>query len=231
MKRLEDSRIWLAAGVLIAVVIGAISWFVVVGPELSTASDLRTQAAETRLQNEALQSTTLTLKAKSTRLVEYTSSLEAALAALPYDSGLPALTRQLNAQARAHDVVVTSVVVGGVTEIEAATPAPAADEAAGTTPDAEPPAVTAAGGLFALQVTVQAEGSLRDQLAFLRTVRADGPRRTLVTDVQVSPGTGSQRTSVDRKATLALEMKAFSAPKTPTQVDELKKLLRGDLRR
>lgn len=224
MERLQSARVWLAGGTLVGLVIVAVSWVVFVGPQLSSASDLKDEAAATRQTNEQLRRKVDSLEFKSTKLPTYTSSLEKALAALPYDSGLPAFTRQLNRQGRANGVTVDSVTVGGITPV-AGVGAPA------TTGSASPSAgssTTTAAGAFSMQVTLQSNGPLHGQLAFLKQVQS-GPRRALITSEQVTPGTGSKRASVDGQASLTTQLTIFSAPQTPVQIRELKKLLAGDL--
>lgn len=230
MKRVQDQRIWLAGGALIALVVVAISWLVLIGPKLSSASDLDDQALMSRQQNEALQTRTDSLKAKSTQLSRYTSSLTAALASLPYDSGLPAFTRQLDAQAKAEGVTVDSLAVGAVVPVETAAPAATTSGDAGTS-GTPAPAPAATGGMFSMQATVLSSGPLRRQLAFIRMIRTVGPRQVLITGVQVTPGTGAKANSVDRAAALTTQMTIFVAPKTTAQIRQLNKLASGDLGR
>jgi hypothetical protein len=66
------------------------------------------------------------------------------------------------------------------------------------------------------------------QLAFLQQVQA-GPRRALITSTQVTPGTGSKQASVDSQASFSTQLTVFSAPQTPAQIRQLKKLLAGHL--
>lgn len=217
---MQDSRIWLVGGALIALVILALGWFVLIAPERSSAADRRTQTANIEQQNALLQARTQSLREKSKNLPTYTASLRAALAALPYDGALPSFTRELNAHAKANRVFLSSVTVGGVTPVVAAAP----------TAGATSPTPTPSGELLQLQVTLQSEGALSDQLAFLAAVRTDGPRRVLVTSTQLSPTTGTSKTaSVNQSSTMTTQLTAFSAPKSSAEVAKLEKLLRGDL--
>jgi hypothetical protein len=230
MERLQDSRVWMVGGALAAVLIVAVSWIGFIGPEVSSARDLRDQTAITHQQNAVLLAKEQSLEAKSARLPQYTSSLREAQAGLPYDSGLPAFTRQLAAQARAHRVAVDSVFVGAVSPVDSATPTPPTSGAttnSAPATGATPPAVAA--GLYSMQVTVQSTGPLRRQLAFLDAIRTAGPRRALITSTQVSPGAGSKVGSIDRAASFTIEMAIFSAPRTPTEIGQLKRLLNGDI--
>jgi hypothetical protein len=228
MERLQSRRVWLGGGGLVGLLVIALAWFVFIGPQLSSAGDLQDQAATTRLDNEQLQVKLSSLEAKRAKLPQYTSSLKAALAAIPYDSGLPAFTRQLDLQAQANHVTVNSVLVGGVTSVVATTATPATGEdVAGGTPAA--PVPTASGGLYSMQVTVQSAGSLSGQLAFVRDIQVAGPRRALIAGTQITPGAGSKTTSIEQSSTFTTQLNIFSAPRTPAEIRQLQKLLSGDL--
>ena len=211
MTRLADQRIWVVGGAVAALLIVAVGWVGFAGPTFQKVGQVRDATVATRAENDDLMTATAVLRSKSGRLDRYTASLRNALAALPYDSGLPAFTRQLNAQGRAEGVSVGSVVVSGASPVEAARGGSA--------------------GVFAMQVTVQSKGSLTDQLAFLRSIQRVGPRRVLVTAAQVSPGSGSAGSSIERVATISTQLTVFSAPRPPAQVRQVENLLRGDLER
>lgn len=222
--RLNDQRLWLISGALVAALIFLVSWLLFISPTLSAASDLDDQTIASRQQNDALVAKIKTLEAKRAQLPRYTSSLRAALAAIPYDSGLPAFTRRLTAQGKATGVDVSSVVVGGVVPIE-----PSAVSSAGSASTSESAATTPSGGLFSIQLTVQSDGSLTNQIAFLTAVRTLGPRRTLITAMEISPGTGAKVASVDGAASFTTQLTVFSAPQSPVQIRQLNKLVSGDL--
>lgn len=222
--RLDDQRLWLIGAAFLAAIILLVSWLALISPTLSAASDLDSQAIASRQQNDALVAKTKVLQAKRAQLPRYTSSLRAALAAIPYDSGLPAFTRQLNAQGKANGIDISSVAVGGVTPAETSTTS--SDAATGT---GQPVAPMPADGLFSMQLTVQSSGSLTDQMAFLTAVRTLGPRRALITAMQVSPGTGAKAASVNRSASFTTQLTVFSAPRSPDQIRRLNKLVSGDL--
>src|SRR5664279_364583 len=127
--RAQNKRLWLGGGAVMAVLIVLIGWFGVIHPQLSAASSTQDQADSVRMQNIVLQAKNTKLKVQNDNVAALRASLAAALAELPSDGGLPALTRQLSAQATANSVVLTSVIVG------TATPVDGAVAATGTTPD------------------------------------------------------------------------------------------------
>jgi hypothetical protein len=217
MRLLQDKRAWLGGGALVAVLIAAVSWFMVIGPERSSTASLGAQADEAQLQNAMTQSKVAKLRAESKNLDKLTAALAAAFNALPKASGLPAFTRQLNAQAAASHVSVTSIAIGAITGASAdgtavdpgATPAPAAT---GTTAPAAPAPATAAGGVFAIPVTVVSSGSLTHELAFLKAIQTLGPRRALVTSTQFIPIAGEVAPPLDKSSTVTAQLIVFSAP-------------------
>ena len=111
----QDKRLWLSGGAIAAVLIVLIGWFLVIEPELSAASSNKEQAENEQTQNVVLENKNGRLKAQNDDAATLRAGLAAALAELPYDSGLPEFTRQLSAQATECSVVLSSVVVGIVT--------------------------------------------------------------------------------------------------------------------
>ena len=237
MERLQDKRVWLAGGAVGAVLITAIGWFMFIGPELSSTSALHAQAAATLEQNNILQLKLKSLEVKRTQLGKYTASLKQALLSLPMDSGLPAFTRQLTAQATASGVHLVSVSAGAVSPVVAAapvatdttSPSAAPSPAPTSSEGALPPAPTVAGGLFSMQVTVQSDGSLAHQLAFINAIRTAGVRRALVTSTQAAPDAKAAEASIDQQSTFNTQVTIFSAPQSPTQAAQLDALLSGKI--
>jgi hypothetical protein len=205
----QDKRVWLGGGALVAVLIAVVSWFMVISPELSSANSLRSQATDADFQNSLTQSKVSKLKLQADHPGRLTASLETALNALPKASGLPAFTRQLNAQAAATDVRVASIVIGAIALANPTTPAASVPA---TTPGSTVVPATAAGSVFAIPVTVVSTGNLIRQLMFLEAVQALGPRRALVTSTQFAPAGNNQTAPIDRAAQLTVQLTVFSAP-------------------
>ena len=213
MSRAQDKRVWLGGGALAAVLIGVVGWFGVISPQLSAASSLRDQSDSARAQNSVLESKIAKLKKQNDNVGKLTASLRAALAALPFDSGLPAFTRQLSSQATKNRIVLTSLTVGS------------GSVTTGTGVATTPTTGTTATALVAIPVTLASTGSGPNQLAFLRAIQVDGPRRALVTSTQLTPATG---TSLDGSSTMTTQITVFSAPLTAQARAQLVKLLSGN---
>lgn len=216
MNLLQDRRAWLGGGALVAALIAVVSWFMVISPELSSAASLRSAASNAELQNSVTQAKVTKLKLQAANLTDLNARLATALDALPTTSGLPAFTRQLNAQATAAGVHVTSIVIGsiGLASPDAAAPAPTptTTNAATTAPAATVHTSSAAGGLYAIPVTLISSGSLVDELVFLKVIQTVGPRRVLVRSTQIAPGSAAQVASIDGSATVTAQLTVFSAP-------------------
>lgn len=230
----QDKRVWLGSGALLAVLILLAGWFMVVHPQLSAASAAREQTVSADQQNQSLQKRNDDLKAKNGDQGALQAGLAAALAQLPSDGALPAFTRQLSAQATTAGVVLTSVIVGAATPVAAAgaaspTTAAAADpsvagSAAGTAAAAVPATAT---GLVQMTITINATGLGRRDLAFLRAIQWTGPRRALVSAVQLAPAGGDSKAGIDGQYTLTVTLTIFSAPLSPSAQADLEKLLSG----
>ena len=218
----QDRRLWLCGGAIVAVLIVLLGWFYVIHPELSAASSHRDQAESARTQNIVLEGKNNKLKVQNDDAAALRAGLAAALAELPYDSGLPEFTRQVSAQATEHSMLLSSIVVGNAVPVVG----PSTDDAGGGTTDT---AATAAAstGLVTIPITVIATGLGSSQLAFLTAIQVTGPRRALVTAVQIAPLGGGEAVGSDAESTLTLQLTTFSAPLSPAAQTELEKLLSG----
>jgi hypothetical protein len=204
MKIPQNKRVWVGGGVLAAVLIAVVSWFMVIGPELSSAAGLRSEASNAELQNVVTQSKVTKLKSQAENVAALNASLASALEALPRSSGLPAFTRQLSAQATGSGVRVASIVVGAMSLTAGQSPA--------TTTSAVSPSASGGDGVYAIPVTVVSSGSLVHELSFLNAIQTLGPRRALVTSTQFLPGASSQVASIDGAASVTVQLMVFSAP-------------------
>jgi hypothetical protein len=213
--RSQDKRLWLAGGSGVALVIALIGWQAGIGPQLSSTRSLRAEMSTVQAQNSDLQRKLAALKVANDNVAQLSASLRIALAALPFDSGLPAFTRQVSSQATQSQVILASVTVGPISP--AAATAVAGSAATGT-------AATGT-ALVAIPITLVTTGSAKGQLAFLTALQVTGPRRALVTSVTLGAGSGPSTSSIDRSSTMTTQLATFSAPLTATAQAALEKLL------
>jgi hypothetical protein len=219
MPAKQKRQIWIGVGVLGVFLVVVIAWFALIGPELSSATSLNEETAQTQTQNTVLQSKVAKLQADSANMEGLGQQLRDAQAALPTNSGMPDFTRQLGQQAAAAGVVIGSITV-------------AAPVAVSADPNAAPPAsgtVAAAGNLFAIPVTVVADGPLAGHRNLLTAVEQQGPRRAMVDSVTFGAAGASTSTSasVDGTSTMTAKLRVFVAPQSPAALAELQTQLGG----
>jgi hypothetical protein len=238
---LQDRRTWLIGGAAAAAVVSAASWFLVISPVVDDTDSLQAQTASVQQQSVDAQKKLRELADSHAQLGGLKAQLVSALEALPMANGLPDFTRQLNRQASSLGLSLDSINVGGFTTAGSGGSAGgtsggnagAADPAAGsgTSPTAAAgggapaPAAPAAatGGPVAIAVTVTSTGPDRAQLAFIRAIRLNGPRRALVNSVTLSPkGTAGGKSATTMTATLTV----FAMPETADARAQILKLLR-----
>ncbi|WP_263730790.1 hypothetical protein [Cellulomonas sp. SG140] len=192
---------WIGATVFGSLVIVVGSWFLLINPTLSAASEVRTQTAQVTSQNDALAAKVAKLKADFAKLDDYKSQLAAIRKQVPTTAQLSDYLRQLDTIATAHSVTVTAVAPGVPTAVVAqaaaqapapqpsttagATPAPTPSAAAGAAGAAAPASGAAAAsaippGFTAVPLSVTVIGSYDNTLAFLSDLQTATPRLFLV---------------------------------------------------
>ncbi len=251
-NRLQDKRVWIAGGAALAALLLLVSWFGAISPQRSKAAATRSDTEAAAVHNSALEAANAKLKTQNDKVAVLRGQLRAALTALPFDSGLPAFTRQLSQQATQNRVALTSLVVGaaaaaapsagaaaatpaaaggtGSTAGATAAPAPTTAAGAAAAPAGAPAAVpgaapgAAATALVSIPVSLVSTGAGADQVAFLKAIQAPASRRALVSAVQLSPISGK---SNDGSTTMTLQLTVFSAPLGKAGQAALEKLLSG----
>lgn len=244
MKRLEDARVWVGGGVVAAVLVALAGWFLLVGPQLARAADLRDQTTQAEADSAALQAKVSGLKKQSGQLPTLIAKLTAAQAQLPPTADLSGLATQISAHADVAQVSVSDLSITGAAAVKsaAAAPAAAASPSAGASeggtagvsenaPAASPAAGAAAGQLYEVAVTVTTNGSLAHQRAFLDGLSKTGPRAVLIGATQLGagadsgPGTSAGNGSLDSASTMTSDLTFFVAPQSATAVESLRQQL------
>jgi Tfp pilus assembly protein PilO len=213
---LQSKRFWLVGGLVVALLIVAASWLMIIHPKLAATSSLHSQTQAEQLQESVLLAKTAKLKKQSENITALRADLAKSVAALPSDSGLPAFTQQLSAEASTYHVTLTSIVIGSITASTSTAGASGSTVATGTT----------VGGIYKIPVTIISTGTLADQIAFLNAIET-GPRSALITSTQLAVGGGAVVASIDAGASVTTQLAVFSAPQSPQQAAVLEKLLNG----
>jgi len=235
---MRADRIWVVGGAATSAVVIATAWFAAIHPKLADASSSHEQAATAQAQNDVLQTKIRKLSTDGQHLPELIDSLKSARDQLPIDSGLPAFTRQIAAQAVACGVTLVSISASPPTALtgkKSSTPTPAATStaaatsaaAAGSTSSAATKGGAVAGKLYLIPVTIVASGTSAQLRDLITKIQTAGPRRALLQTAQFAPAAGGDSSSIDKNAQLSLQLQVFSAPQTPANAADLEKLLAG----
>lgn len=202
----RKDRFWIIGGAVLAVVLAAASWFFLISPKMDDSASVRDQTAQAAQQNDVLQAKVNKLRADSASMPSLLAELDRLHAQLPTGADLDDLTRQITGQAAAAKVTVSSIVFGIPAAVQKSAPAApsTADQAAATgsaeaapapttaattaaTSTAAAPAAKPAANLYAIPVTIVADGPLANQQTLLSAIQTQGPRGALVSSVHFSP--------------------------------------------
>lgn len=179
---MTKSRQWTMIAGLLAVVLLAGGWFMLISPKRSNAAEIRSQAVSEQQAIAGLRSKLQVLKAQAADLPAQQARLAAISTLIPDNPALPALIRQLTAAGEKAGIVLDSVAP--------AAPASAATTAAGSAGAGQP----ATAPLQAIQLTLNSYGSYYDQEAFLANLE-DLDRALRVTGFSVTPGKAPKASS------------------------------------
>lgn len=190
-----------------AVVLLALTWLMLVSPQLSAAESVRKETKSLAADNEMLGIKISGLKRLSGNLPKLQDELRTALASLPSDSALPELTRELTTIADATKVDLTNIDIGALT-------------AAGT-------AGAPTGGAstqVAISVTANLTGPFAHLVSFLHKVES-GERGATVTSAQLVASSVARTSSIDVSGGLTVQFTVYSSPMDDATLAEINKLL------
>jgi Tfp pilus assembly protein PilO len=190
----SNERVWIGGSVIGAALVAALAWMFVISPELSHASSLNDQTVGAQQQNTLLQIKTNKLRKQSQNLPQLTQQLAQVRAGLPSSSGLTDFTRQVSALATSQDLTLSQVTVG------------AAKSASGN--------AAAAGGLYAIAVTLITAGEVHHLEAFINNLQYVGNRRVLISSVQLAPSANAKTVSISQAASATIQLAVFVAPQS-----------------
>lgn len=180
----HTDRIWVVAGVALAAVLLAAGWFFAIGPKNAETDDLRGQTELTETRLTTLRHRLSELKEQKSQLPSFQAQLAKNKAALPTDSGVPDFLRQLQNSGDAVDVTVSGVSVNS--------------------PEQQP-----GSAVYALPITVTADGNADNLGKFLNQLQAVQPRAVLIQSANMA--TVGDETQPDQM-TVTLTLRAFVAP-------------------
>lgn len=176
---LQTPRATKIIGVVALLLIAAVSWTLVIGPEVSRLSAVRTQIQDTRDQNDLLRAQLARLVKQSKDLDEVRRTADALAAKFPPTADQPGLFEAVTEAA-----VDAGIGPDGVTTLAPSPPAVGGDATAGAATQ-QP---TDGGRQLARQaVSISIEGTYKQTLQLLDNLE-QMPRAYLVTSVSVNGG-------------------------------------------
>jgi Tfp pilus assembly protein PilO len=183
---LNSMRTWVLGTVLVALLIAAGLWFLLLSPTLDQAASVRDQAATITSANEVRTVGLDKLKKDAANLPTMRADLATLEAAIPGSAQVPDFLRQLQAVAAAHSVSIGAVQVETPTVVKASSPAASSTPTPSPSASASTSASTSSGGtsgLVAIPISITASGDRASLDAFLSDVQTQLARLVLVSQV------------------------------------------------
>lgn len=185
MTRIElTDRMWVIGGAVIAALLLAIGWFLLIGPKLTEGSNLHAQADNSQVRVAALQQRLLVLQRQHDDLPRYQAQLAADRQALPDTPASSDFLRELQSVGDRTSVAITAISVS--------------------------PPVQLAGAnaqVAALPIVLTASGNTRALNEFLDQLQQKQARAVLVNSANLAPADAASAKS--GTYTLSLNLRAF----------------------
>jgi Tfp pilus assembly protein PilO len=180
-------RLWMIGGAAGAAVLLAIGWFFFISPQKGQTSSLNDRAAATQLRLTSLGHKLADLRQQNRDLPRYRAQLARDRQALPTTSDLSNFLRELQTVGDATSVSVSGLLVGTPSQINVAT-----------------------AKVYALPITLNADGPAANLDRFLDQLQRVQPRAVLITSANATPV--DQSGSLVGTVALTLSLQVFVAP-------------------
>lgn len=163
---LRPDRLWTFGALAGAVVLSALAWFLLIGPQRGETVSVEEQTTAAQGQAVVEQRKLAKLNAEFADKDKYTAELATNLQALPPVAATGDLLRELQSAGDRAGVSVTSLSAGGPTELKSAP------------------------GVASVTITISSTGPLEKLQRFLDQVQRVQPRAMLVFNVSFAPNEG-----------------------------------------
>jgi type IV pilus assembly protein PilO len=183
MRSRHADRLWMIAGAAVALLLGVVTWLLLVAPQHADAAELNEQIDAATAQAAKLRKRNAELAAVHAKINKLTKMRNDRAAALPPGSGIPAFLRQMQASGTDVDVDVSGISVGQPTELKGVP------------------------GVWAVPIQLTAEGTVAELGSFLDQLQSSGQKRAVLIENASLDGGGD-----DEESNLNLMVKAFVAP-------------------
>jgi Tfp pilus assembly protein PilO len=175
---MTKTRQWTVFTAIAVVIVLLAGWFLLVKPQSTKASNLRTQATSQQQSNALLQTQIAALVTEQRQLPQQQQALQKFATKVPSDPSEPAIIRQLSAAANGSGVELVSMTPGSATPVTAAGATPGAATLA--------PTASAGGTLIQLPIALAILGSYANVESFFQSLEKL-PRALLVTGWSLCP--------------------------------------------
>lgn len=189
MGNRHADRLWTYGGVVAAVLLLALGWFLAISPRNAEADGLREQAGDTQTQLLTLRKRLNELQEQAKQLDTFRAALKTKQDALTTNSGVPDFLRSLQDTGDAVSVDVNDIAVS------------------------PPVASTAVPTVLELPITLTAEGDSLNLVRWLDQLQTVQPRAVLIEGVALSDGSVNVRL---RAFVTKSSVRAGTATATPT---------------
>lgn len=186
MRARHADRIWMIAGAVVILLLGLVSWFLLIRPQEIETDDLTLQTDTARSQAADIRKRIASLKKEQASLPKLRTTLKGYQDALPVDSGVPAFLRQLQAAGTDLDVDVSGITVSSPAEV------------------AQVP------GVWALPIQLTVDGTAADLGAFLDQLQGSDQKRAVL--IESANLTLTDDSDQNGEMSVSLSVKAFVAP-------------------
>ncbi|MFI5953674.1 type 4a pilus biogenesis protein PilO [Cryptosporangium sp. NPDC051539] len=180
-------RLWLAGGVVGAVLLLGVGWFLLIRPQTAQTAELRAQTETAQVNADSLRSRLAQVKAQNDDLASYRSKYDTAREALPTTAATSQFLRDVQSSGTRAGISVDGLVVGSPTQVKGA----------GTT-------------VYALPISVTAVGTASKLEGFVNQLQRVQPRAVLINTANVAPNESSE--SLRGSVLLTLGLQAFVSP-------------------
>lgn len=206
---MKDSKAlpWIAGSAILAILVLAFAWLVVISPTRSGASEDRAAAQQQQNENDLLAIQNRKLASDFAKLADYKATLAEAQQQMPASIDQPTFSRELDRLATSAGVTITNITFSpSLNLLESAAPASAptakpgdpAAELAPTSTSAIDQALTLTppASMYAIPVSVTVTGAPEDSKAFLAKLQSGDGRLVLVTKIDVGAQDGGGSSSL-----------------------------------
>lgn len=169
---------WIAGTALVALVLAAATWLLVLSPRVTSVSTLNEERTTTEDANSLLQIQVNGLAADAQRSDELNAELAALNAQFPSDIALPEFARLLDSLAASSGATVQSVTIGEPLAVTETTVLP--DSPSGTVAPALPVPPT---GMYAVPVSLTVLGSFDQAQAYASGLQSGDQRLFLLSSL------------------------------------------------